>query len=83
MESYQTKDKVLTAEYYQAQKITENVIKMEMDDPIAFAAKHDQDNMYFHQAIKQPDAQQFAEAIVKEIDCHVERKHWQLIPIEE
>eukprot|EP00957_Ditylum_brightwellii_P025248 1911403-Ditylum_brightwellii.AAC.1 len=26
---------------------------MEMDIPIAFAAKHDPDTMYFHQAVKQ------------------------------
>eukprot|EP00957_Ditylum_brightwellii_P179239 13654855-Ditylum_brightwellii.AAC.1 len=68
MESYQTKDVVLTAEYYQAQEIMENVIEMEMDDPIAFVAKHDPDTMYFHQVIKQPDAPQFVEAIVKEIN---------------
>eukprot|EP00957_Ditylum_brightwellii_P144037 10975346-Ditylum_brightwellii.AAC.1 len=54
-----------------------------MDDPIAFAAKHDPDTMYFHQAIKQPDAPQFIEAIVKEINGHIERGHWQPIPIED
>eukprot|EP00957_Ditylum_brightwellii_P156179 11887705-Ditylum_brightwellii.AAC.1 len=37
--------------------------------------------MYFHQAIKQPDAPQFVEAIIKEINGHIERGHWQLIPI--
>eukprot|EP00957_Ditylum_brightwellii_P013342 1007879-Ditylum_brightwellii.AAC.1 len=56
---------------------------MEMNDLIAFAAKHDPDTMYFHQAIKQPDDPQFVEAIVKEINGHTERGHWQLIPIEE
>eukprot|EP00957_Ditylum_brightwellii_P161074 12263570-Ditylum_brightwellii.AAC.1 len=56
---------------------------MEIDDPIAFAAKHDPDTMYFHQAIKQPDAPHFVEAIVKEIKGHIERGHWQLIPIED
>eukprot|EP00957_Ditylum_brightwellii_P166903 12703402-Ditylum_brightwellii.AAC.1 len=68
MESYQTNDIVLTSEYYQAQEIMENVIEMEMDEPIAFAAKHDLDTLYFHQAIKQPDAPHFVEAIVKEIN---------------
>eukprot|EP00957_Ditylum_brightwellii_P202822 15331928-Ditylum_brightwellii.AAC.1 len=63
MESYQTKDVVLTAEYYQAQEIMENITKMEMDDPIAFAPNHDPDTMYFHQAVKQPDAQQFVWAM--------------------
>ena len=44
---------------------------METDNPITFAAKHDPDTMYFHQAVKQSDAPQFAEAIVNEINGHV------------
>eukprot|EP00957_Ditylum_brightwellii_P132045 10068010-Ditylum_brightwellii.AAC.1 len=63
--------------------IIENLIEIEMADLIAFAAKHDLDTMYFHQAIKQPDASQFVEAIVKKINGHIERGHWQLIPVEE
>eukprot|EP00957_Ditylum_brightwellii_P169999 12939230-Ditylum_brightwellii.AAC.1 len=55
---------------------------MEMDDPIAFAAQHDPDNMYFHQVVKQPNAPQFVEAIVKEINGHIERGYQNLIPIE-
>eukprot|EP00957_Ditylum_brightwellii_P039763 3010344-Ditylum_brightwellii.AAC.1 len=39
--------------------------------------------MYFHQAIKQPNAPQFVKAIVKEINGHIERGHWQLISIED
>eukprot|EP00957_Ditylum_brightwellii_P039321 2974903-Ditylum_brightwellii.AAC.1 len=68
MKSYQTKDIVLTAEYYQTQEMMQNITEMEMDDPIAFAVKHDPDNMYFHQAVKQTDAPQFVEAIVKQIN---------------
>eukprot|EP00957_Ditylum_brightwellii_P112465 8574251-Ditylum_brightwellii.AAC.1 len=63
MESYQPKDILLTNEYYQSQEIMENLIEMEMDDLIAFVTKHDPDTMYFHQAIQQPDAPQFVEAI--------------------
>eukprot|EP00957_Ditylum_brightwellii_P008523 646817-Ditylum_brightwellii.AAC.1 len=83
MESYQTKNIVLTAGYYQAQEIVENLFEVEMDDPIVFAAKHYPDTMYFHQAIKQPDAPHFVEATIKEISGHIERGHWQLIPIED
>eukprot|EP00957_Ditylum_brightwellii_P051000 3867685-Ditylum_brightwellii.AAC.1 len=61
MGSHQTKDTFLTAEYYQAQEIMENIIEMEMDDPIAFAAQSDPDTMYFHQEVKQPDAPHFVE----------------------
>eukprot|EP00957_Ditylum_brightwellii_P026437 1999756-Ditylum_brightwellii.AAC.1 len=83
MESYQTKELVLTAEYYQAQEAMQTSIEMEMDDPIAFAAKHDSYTMYLHQLVKQPDAPQFVEVIIKEINGHIERGHWQLIPIED
>eukprot|EP00957_Ditylum_brightwellii_P069184 5253670-Ditylum_brightwellii.AAC.1 len=83
MEIYQTKDVILTAEYHQVQEIMENIIEMEMDDPIAFAAKHDPGIMYFHQAVKQPDAPQFVETTVEEINGHIERGHWKLIPIED
>eukprot|EP00957_Ditylum_brightwellii_P164289 12507552-Ditylum_brightwellii.AAC.1 len=61
----------------------ENLNEMEMGNPIDFAAKHDPDTMYFHQAIKQLDAPQFVEVIVKEINGHIERGHWQLIPFED
>eukprot|EP00957_Ditylum_brightwellii_P096125 7323441-Ditylum_brightwellii.AAC.1 len=60
----------------------ENTIELEMDDPIAFVAKHDPDTLYFYQAFKQLDAPQFVEAKVKEINGHIERGHWQLIPKE-
>jgi hypothetical protein len=39
------------------------------------------DIMYYHKALQQPDAQQFANAVVKEVNGHVENKHWQLINI--
>ncbi len=35
--------------------------------------------MYFAQAIKQPDRKQFVEAIVKEINGHIENRNWELI----
>ena len=35
--------------------------------------------MYFTQAICQPDGRQFAEAIVKEINGHVDNQNWRLI----
>jgi hypothetical protein len=31
------------------------------------------DIMYYHQALQQPDAHQFAKAIVKEVNGHVEQ----------
>jgi len=40
------------------------------------------DTMYLHQAMKQPDREQFLKAMVKEIQTHHKRKHWRVIPIE-
>ena len=35
--------------------------------------------MYYHQAIKQYDTQDFVKAIVKEVNKHVKAKYWKLI----
>ncbi len=50
-----------------------------MRNPIAFHAEMMVDIIYYHQALQHPDAQQFANAVVKEVNGHVENKHWQLI----
>ncbi len=34
------------------------------------------DIMYYHQALQQPDAKQFANAVVKEVNGHVDNNHW-------
>jgi len=39
------------------------------------------DTMYLHQAMKQPDREQFLKSMVKEIETHQKRKHWNVIPI--
>jgi len=36
-----------------------------MSDPTIFLAKTDQDTMYYHQAINQPDTDEFRKAKVK------------------
>eukprot|EP00957_Ditylum_brightwellii_P017919 1350002-Ditylum_brightwellii.AAC.1 len=36
--------------------------------------------MYYHQAMKQLDRSDFANAIVTEIQGHVKGKHWELVP---
>ena len=48
--------------------------------PLCLLSTVNKDTMYFHEAIKQPDAPQFVDAIIKEINDHVNRKHWQLVP---
>ena len=50
-----------------------------MRHPVAFLAEMCGDIMNFAQAIEQPDRKQFVEAIVKEVNGHVENQNWKLI----
>ncbi len=36
--------------------------------------------MYFHEAMQAPDADEFVKAVVKEVNDHIECKHWEFIP---
>jgi hypothetical protein len=54
-----------------------------MENPIAFHAKMMGDIMYYHQTLQQPDAKQFANAVVKEVNGHVDNKHLELVKQEE
>jgi hypothetical protein len=49
-----------------------------MSHPIAFNAEMMGDIMYLNQALRQPDAPRFIEAIITEVNGHVNKKHWQL-----
>jgi hypothetical protein len=60
--------------YYDAMHEDEYRIQDEMTDPIAFLAKTDEDTMYFHQATKAPDRDEFVKEIVKEMNDHIVRK---------
>ena len=53
-------------------------IEEELDDPIAFVASSNPDKMYLDQAMKEPDAEQFHDAMEKEVQAHEEYKHWEL-----
>ena len=46
-----------------------------MRSPITFLSEMNGDTMYFHQAMRQDDSADFFEAVVKEINGHVENKH--------
>ena len=41
------------------------------------------DVMYLHQALKQPDKEEFLKAMVKEITTHQKRINWKVVPIKE
>ncbi len=51
-----------------------------MHHPIAFLAEMMGDVMYLHQALRQPDSKEFVEAVIKEVNGHVDNNHWKLIP---
>ena len=77
--------------YYTANSITEPSITPEeahdehlllqerMRHPIAFHAEMMGDVMYYHQAMKQDDADEFLGAVVKEVNGHVENNNWELV----
>jgi Reverse transcriptase (RNA-dependent DNA polymerase) len=50
-------------------------------DPIAFALKatSDPDTMYYHEAMREPDSQEFRTAMTKEVDDHTEKQHWAIV----
>jgi hypothetical protein len=50
---------------------------------IAFPAEMMGDIMHLHQALRQPDACQFVNSVIKEINGHADQKHWLVIPKEE
>jgi hypothetical protein len=51
--------------------------------PVALLSKVDQDTMYWDQAIKANDRDQFIEAAMKEVQTHVDNKHWVPIALED
>ncbi len=51
-----------------------------MHHPIAFLAEMMGDVMYLHQALRQPDSKEFVEAVIKEVNSHVDNNHCKLIP---
>ena len=55
-------------------------IQEAMNDPIAFAATSNPDTLYYHEALKAPDRDNFIQAMQKEVQDHEDREHWELIP---
>ena len=54
-------------------------IQDRMRHPVAFLAEMCGDVMHFAQEIRQPDRKKFVEAIVNEVNGHVENQNWNLI----
>jgi hypothetical protein len=47
--------------------------------PIAFLAEMMCNIMYLHQALRHPYAREFVEAVIKEVNNHINNDHWKLI----
>ena len=50
--------------------------------PVAFSTNNNADNLYYHQDMKSPNTRKFQKAIIKEVNNHIKRNHWGLIPRE-
>jgi hypothetical protein len=66
---------------FEVQVITNALEELEIDQlyPIAFAASSDPDTLYLHEAMKQPDANQFIKAMAEEIQAHEDNHHWEVV----
>ena len=54
-------------------------LQTEAEDPIAFAASgSDPDTLHYNAAMKAHDAQDFKDAMVKEVNDHTARNHWEI-----
>ena len=69
--------------YYEVMHEDDYKLQDDMLDPIAFKATGNPDDLYYHQALKEPDKEDFLKAIVTEINNHIEGNHWEMVPIEE
>ncbi len=52
-------------------------------NPMSLLAQTDADTMYWDQALAQPDADQFIEAAILEVQTHEENGHWIVVPLRE
>ena len=61
--------------YYDALHEDDYAIQDAMKDPVAFMGKQD-DTVYYHQAMAEPDKRKFQDAMLKEFNDHSKRNHW-------
>ena len=71
-----------TAPYHVAFEVCQEPIEEATnEDPIqAYAASADPDTMYYHEAMKAPDKENFKEAMRQEVNSHTENEVWELVP---
>ncbi len=53
-------------------------LQEQMRNSIAFHAEMMDDIIYLQQALKQPNAKEFVQAVIKEVNGHVDSNNWTL-----
>jgi hypothetical protein len=51
----------------------------ELKEVFALAASKDPDTMYYHEAMREPDREEFKGAMKKEVEAHTKNEVWELI----
>ena len=83
MKESREQEEIAFSTYYDAMHEDDYLLQEQMFDPVSFMTHANQDVMYYHQAMKAPDSKEFVKAVVKEVNDHIEHKHWELIPREQ
>ena len=55
----------------------------EMEHMFSFLATANKYTIYFNQVMKAPESNNFSDACIKEVNNHIERKNWRLVPSDE
>ena len=55
-------------------------IQKGMQEPVMYAASMNPDIMYLHEAMNVPERDQFERAMDKELQNHIARRHWEVVP---
>ena len=51
-----------------------------MQEPVVYAASVNPDIMYLHETMKAPNRDQFKSIMDKELEDHIARRHWEVVP---
>ena len=65
--------------YYETLHEDDCLLQDQMADPIAFSATTSKDTLHYHQAMKADDKGQFQQAMNKEFNDHLDKKHYEVV----
>ena len=67
---------------FETQHNLDLVLQDKMRNPMSFLAYMQGDTMYLHQSMAQEYSGDFVDAVVKEVNGHVDNSHWKLVSID-